>query len=135
MYTVKYIGCFFAPEEVKKCLTDLERNVLDREISAPHVTFSYEPKSVPWEFFGEEVTVKAVGYGNDGENEALQVEFIKLPAGLNELTSEIAVPHITLSVSKRGRSVNSRWLEFKPITPFAMTGIFGAMDDEGAIHV
>ena len=134
MYTVKYLGCFFDPEEIKKHLTKLERNVLDRVIPFPHVTVSYSPTSVPWDLFGKEVTVKVVGYGNDGENEALQVAFLSVPAELSALAAEVSVPHITLSVSKGGKSVNSRDLEFKPIAPYVLTGIFGAMDEDGEIH-
>ena len=134
MEKVEYIGCFFDPQEMKKHVNGIERTALYRTISSPHVTFVYNPSSIPKEMLGQEVTVQAEGYGNDGENEALQVSFLKLPAGLEALAAGIPVPHITLSVSRQGKPVNSRYLTFKPIAPFALTGIFGAMDEDGVLH-
>lgn len=133
MNTVKYIGCFFDPEELRKHLINLERKALSEAVSSPHVTFVYSPVYVPWNLLGEEITVKAVGYGNNGENEALKIEFLELPAGLKALAAEIAVPHITLSVSENGEAVNSRDLEFNPTEPFVLTGVFGAMGRDGKI--
>ena len=134
MLTVQYIGCFFDPETFQKQLNQLAREPLDRKIPTPHITFVYEPESIPWEQFGKEVTVNVVGYGNNGENEALKVAFVQLPDELKTLASEIAVPHITLSVAKTGSSVNSKFLDFAPITPFPLKGIFGAMDTEGTVR-
>lgn len=134
MDTVKYCGCFLDPQAVKKGLDGVLRNVLYRQIPDLHITFAYRPDSVPWDEMGKEVRVNVVGYGNDGENEALLVEFAEVPAGLQELAARIAVPHITLSVSREGRSVNSRWLEFTPIAPYTLTGIFGVMDEDGQVR-
>ena len=134
MKAIKYIGCFFEPAQLQEKLTGYERTPLFRTISAPHITFAYRPEAVDTALFGIPVTVEAVGYGNDGENEALQVVFRELPGELKNLADHIAVPHITLSVSEQGQSVNSRYLPFLPIAPFTLTGVFGAMDEAGNIY-
>lgn len=132
---VKYIGCFFDPAELEEKLQALERKPLFRAIPAPHITFVYRPEAIPAELFGLPVKVEAVGYGNDGENEALQVAFAELPEALRPLGDSIPVPHITLSVAENGESVNSGFLTFKPIVPFMLTATFGAMHDSGKIQV
>lgn len=134
MKNIKYIGCFFDYETVYQKARETEENRLYRCIKHPHVTFEYRPQYVPYELFGSEITVKVVGYGCDGENEAFLVEFEGLSGEICELAASIKIPHITLSVSKHGQSVNSYKLEFEPITPFTLTGIFGGMDEEGEVH-
>lgn len=134
MEEIRYIGCFFTPEDVEAAMLTQPRQRLYRTIAHPHVTFAYRPESVPAELFGLSVTVKAVGCGNDGENEALLVEFAELPPALKPLADEIPVPHITLSVSEDGQPVNSRYLDFRPIAPFFLTGVFGGMDEADGLH-
>lgn len=132
--TIKYTGCFFAPELLKRSLENCTRQKLAKEIANPHVTFVYRPEEVPAMLFGQRVTVRAIGYGCDGENEALQVEFADLPDCLKPYTGDIAIPHITLSIAGSAKAVNSRYLDFKPIVPFPLTGIFGGMDEAGTVH-
>lgn len=132
--TIKYTGCFLGPELLQKCLKGYSRQTLSRKIANPHVTFAYHPETVPSELFGQTVTVRAIGYGCDGENEALLVEFDDLPEPLRLYAEAIAVPHITLSISESGKAVNSRMLNFNPITPFVLDGVFGGMDEAGTVH-
>lgn len=132
--TMRYTGCFFDPKLLKKHLKNYDRYPLSRTITDPHVTFAYRPKKVPSELFGQTVTVRAIGYGSDGENEALLVEFENLPDPLQSYTEAIPVPHITLSISESGKAVNSCMLKFKPITPFVLAGVFGGMDMAGTVH-
>ena len=134
MEEMHYIGCFFAPEDVEAAMLTQPRQRLSRTILHPHVTFVYRPDTVPEALFGLPVTVKAVGYGNDGENEGLLVEFSDLPEDLAPLAARIPVPHITLSVSETGKPVNSRYLSFRSIDPFFLTGVFGGMDEAGAVR-
>ena len=131
---IKYTGCFFELQLLQAHLERYDRNPLVCPISHPHVTFVYRPEEVPAMLFGQRVTVRAIGYGCDGENEALQVEFADLPDCLKPYTGDIAVPHITLSIAESAKAVNSRYLEFKPIVPFPLTGIFGGMDEAGTVH-
>lgn len=132
--TIKYTGCFFAPESLKNSLENYTRQKLIKEIANPHVTFAYRPEEVPAMLFGQRVTIRAIGYGCDGENEALQVEFVNLPDGLKPYIGDTAIPHITLSLSETAKAVNSRCLDFKPIKPFLLVGVFGGMDEAGTVH-
>lgn len=128
MVKIKYIGCFFDPRELEERLAAFHRQPLEEPIDQPHVTFVYRPKEVPLEAFGERIPVEIVGYGCDGENEALAVRFPWLPESLKTLAEAIPVPHITLSVSRRGKPVNSSRLRFSPVTPFVIEGVFGGLD-------
>lgn len=132
--TIKYIGGFLDPQLLEKQLENCDRYPLGRTITTPHVTFAYRPENVPYELFGLTVTVRAIGYGCDGENEVLLVEFENLPEPLQAYAEAISVPHITLSISEFGKAVNSYRLNFEPITPFVLEGIFGGMDEDGTVY-
>ena len=132
-----YTGCFFNYDLLQEDLKHIDRTPLTRSICNPHITFSYdcsEIPGVPVEFFGDEIMVKAIAYGCDGENEALKVKFLTMPKGLKLYANKISVPHITISVSATGEPVNSAKLKFKRIKPFFLIGVFGGMDDCGKIH-
>lgn len=124
---IEYIGCFFDPEALQRIPITERQGPLYRAIASPHVTFDYFPKEVPVSSFGKPVTVKVVGYGCDGINEALKVELVDLPQELHGLGSKIPVPHITLSVAENGKPVDSRFLSFRPTEPHLLKGIFGGM--------
>lgn len=132
MDNVKYFGCFFNADDLKK--QNYEAKPLFRIIEVPHITLKYRPNEVPQDLIGLSVTVRVVGYGNNGENEALGVEFLEIPNGLSVIANEIAVPHITLSVAEGGQSVNSKYLSFEPIEPFEITGIIGVMDEDKKVY-
>lgn len=51
-----------------------------------------------------------------------------LSESLKALGEAIPMPHITLSVSRTGKPVNSRNLHFAPMTPFTIERIFGGLD-------
>ena len=128
MEKIKYIGCFFDLRELEARLASFPRQPLEKPIDQPHVTFVYRPREVPWEAFGQRIPVEIVGYGRDEENEALAVRFPALPESLQILADAIPVPHITLSVSRNGKPVNSSRLRFSPVTPFVIEGVFGGLD-------
>ncbi len=129
----RYIGCFLDSEELAGMVALLGKERLARVIANPHVTFRYQPDTVDSGLFGEKVLVTAVGYGCDGENEGLKVELQMENPRLAKLAEAIAVPHITLSVSKDGESVNTRYLDFTPIAPFTLTGVFGGYTLSGKV--
>ena len=124
----RYIGCFVDPGELARKVEPLGKPRLSRVIAAPHVTFRYQPKTVDRSLFGQKVLVTVVGYGCDGENEGLKVQMRIDDPRLAELAEGVAVPHITLSVSRRGKPVNSSRLRFSPVTPFVIEGVFGGLD-------
>lgn len=132
-HNYSYIGCFF--EDLHGILEErnLSTGALDKVIQTPHVTFIYRPEVVEEELFGEEVKITVIGYGNNGENEGLRVELATSNPRLQEMIAEIAVPHITLSVSRRGEAVNTKDLEFAPVEPFELVGIFGAYRKDGEV--
>ena len=72
-----------------------------------------------------------VGYGNDGLNEGLLVDWKDGDAELRELFDQIKVPHITLSRGEYSESLNTRYLEFKPVEPFVIEGVFGGVVNTG----
>ncbi len=133
MNKIKYIGCFFEKELIEKS-TELQKHErLFRIIENPHITFHYRPAIIPYELFGETVSVNVIGYGRNSENEAFEIEFTNLPESLTALAKRIKKPHITISVSKKGEAVNSGDLEFLPIPPFSIQGVFGGMTEDGIV--
>ena len=133
MEKMKYLGCFFDPQQLQEALKAYPRQILHREIEHPHITVVYHPNEIPWELFGSKVRVRCVGYGCDSGNEALLVEFAEFPAELETAFRQVTVPHITLSVAQGGRSVNSGRLAFLPMLPFELDGIFGGKDEAGSL--
>lgn len=134
MNKIEYVGCFFDPQTILRVPIGNRQGPLYRTIATPHVTFIFAPREVPCSLFGRRVIVKAVGYGCDGQNEALQVEFLDLSPALQDLAAQISIPHITLSVAKGAKPFNSRHLDFRPIEPFLLEGTFGGMDLDGSLH-
>lgn len=128
-----YIGCFFDFDELQAAVAPIAPRRLERPISAPHVTFVYHPERVDTRLFGREVTVRVTGYGNDGRNEGLQVEVLTQDPILREMALHIPTPHITLSVSRRGRPVDTAGLAFSPVEPFSLTGRFGGYLPDGSV--
>lgn len=123
--TYEYVGCFVDQEELLEKLKDVGTGHLDRVIKYTHVTFEYKPETVDETLFGEELGIKIVGYGKNGENEGVRVELTTENPRLREMISEIEIPHITLSVSEKGKPVNTKYLSYSPIYPIKITGIYG----------
>jgi len=128
-----YIGCFFDVDELQTAVAPIAPQRLERPIPAPHVTFAYRPERVDTRIFGRAVTVRVTGYGNDGRNEGLRVEVLTQNPILQELALRIQVPHITLSVSRTGRPVDTAGLSFSPVEPFLLTGRFGGYLPDGTV--
>ena len=134
MREIVYIGCFFSREEVMEKAARCRKDRLYRSIENPHVTFAYRPDTIPYEAFGTPVAVTVVSYGCDGENESFGVMIGELPEVLQPLAQAIEVPHITISVSKTGKPVNSRYVTCEPIEPFVLRGVFGGMGADRKVY-
>lgn len=94
---------------------DLEP-LLENDIQYKHVTTEFKPAKTHENLYGERAWFKIIGYACDGDNEAYKVELFHCDNDeLKELYKKIDIPHITISVSKTGKPVNSRYLEFKEI--------------------
>ncbi len=123
---IAYTGVFFEKESFYALVSEkLSGSRLHQDVLHPHVTFQYMPQIVPEELFEEKAEFKVVGYGNDGQNEGLLVEWLTGAPQLKQLYDEIKIPHITVSYAEYGSPVNTRYLDFKPITSFDISGVFG----------
>lgn len=121
----RYVACFVDPKALHEKLTAFPRTPLSHPILTPHVTVSYRPDFVDQSLFGTAVRVRVVGYGSDEENEGLRVELSTRDKRLEKLLRAIELPHITLSISKTGKSVNTRSLNFTAVAPFELLGKYG----------
>ena len=128
-----YTGCFVSPEELFEKVEHLRWDPLEREIRTPHVTFVYQPKQVDDTLFGQPVDITIDGYGNDGYNEGVAVTLTAENPAIMELYEEIDVPHITLAVSQEGKPVDTWDLDFEPVEPLHIRGIFGAYTAKGNV--
>lgn len=123
---VEYTGVFFERETLSDLISqNIGEGRLHQVVLHPHVTFQYMPQTIREELFGELVEFRVVGYGNDGLNEGLLVEWLSGSALVKKLFKDVPIPHITISYAEHGSAVNTRYLDFKPITPFVISGIFG----------
>lgn len=127
-----YVGYFIEPEQFEELLGRLDEQGLGdghlhRMISCPHVTMEYMPRDAHGELFGKTRTMTVVGYGNDGRNEGVMVELGTTGDDeLARLGESVPMPHVTLSVSRDGRPVDTGGLEFSPLDePFELEGRFG----------
>lgn len=128
-----YIGCFIPFVELFEKIRILKGKRLFRIIQNPHITFVYEPEQVDESLFGQNIKVKIIAYGNDGHNEGVKVELSSDSPEIKKMAAQIEVPHITLSVSENGKSINTKYIEFKPIEPISILGKFGGYTENGIV--
>ena len=128
----RYRGCFIPTAQLEEAIRHVGER-LAKPVLHPHVTFAYLPETVDTALFGERLTLRAVGYGNDGQNEGLLVQPVSIPARLKPMFDSIEVPHVTLSVGEHGEAVNTRYLQFHPIEPFEIEGVFGGFIDSKTV--
>ena len=140
-----YTGLFIDPDEIYSKFPP----TLSHKIRDPHVTISYRPgaEKVFLYALGSSANIRAVGYGNDGQNEGLLVEVMAddpaIQKTLNDRmepepdnTGEIKpVPiHITLSIAEGAEAVNTRNLDFKKLdTPIDLTGNYKLFRKDGIL--
>ncbi len=138
-----YTGLFIDPDEIYSIFPP----TLSHKIRDPHVTISYRPgaEKVFLDALGSNANIRAVGYGNDGQNEGLLVEVMAddptIQKSLNERmepdnTGEIKpVPiHVTLSIAEGAEAVNTRNLDFKKLdTPIDLTGNYKLFRKDGIL--
>ena len=128
-----YIGCFFDVDELQTAVAPIAPQRLERPIPAPHVTFAYRPERGDTRLVGRAVTGRVTGYGTAGRNQGRRVEVLTRDPILRELALRIPAPHITLSVSRTGRPVDTAGLSFSPVEPFLLTGRFGGYLPDGTV--
>ena len=130
-----YIGCFLQREELFARVDAISREHLFRMLPAPHATFVFCPDQVDESLFGEKIRVRATGYGNNGANEGLEVKLYSTNRTIAEMIDRIEIPHITLSVGKGAKPYDTRFLEFHPIEPFELEGVFGGYIEGGTVII
>lgn len=128
-----YLGCFINSEELDAAICGIRRKRLKREIQHPHITLSYRPERVNRLMFGKLIHITIIGYGNDGMNEGLLVRLYSDDSDVQTMIEQVCVPHITLSVSSDGKSLNTRYLSFESIVPVQLTGRFGGFTKYGRV--
>lgn len=128
--TYKYIGCFVDRGQLMEIVNKICSQRLDRIIKHPHVTFIFRPETVDESLFGKQLEVTVTGYGNDGKNEGVKVELRCADPKISQMIGQIKVPHITISVDKSSRSVDTAGLDFKEVESAVLKATFG-----GYIHM
>lgn len=126
MNKYRYIGFFVSQQEVLRCalLINGEKR-LSRVIEHPHITLAYMPVDANESLFGQIAEITLVGYANDGMNEGFLVEVSSACSELDSMLKAVSVPHITVSVSEDSKAVETADLNFEPIKPIKINGVFG----------
>lgn len=105
-------------------------STLDRNIEEKHITTEYKPEKPHKHLYGLTAQFEIIGYGNNGQNEGYKVALRKIfadseqEAELREIFNQIPLLHITLSVAKGAKPVNTRYLDFSPVEGKTIIGIF-----------
>jgi len=109
---------------------------LYKNIEFKHITTEFKPVKSHEHLYGTEATFIITGYGNDGANEGYKVQLVSCDSNeLVELYRNILLPHITLSVSKEGKPINTNKLHFKEVKPFLVKTKFGAFTEGNQIDI
>lgn len=134
---LSYEGIFF-DEEAIKLIRFLEGNHLLKPIDNVHCTFKYHPNEdeIFDEIVGKEFEIDLIGYGCDGQNSGFE---IKLPNELDSFfinyeknSNDKKIPHITVSLAKGAKAVNTAYLDFIPLSKeVVLKGKFGYLIKEG----
>ena len=130
---ILYEGIFFEDKDTIDLIHSHERIQLPRLYSPLHVTFKFSPTDE--ELFdhlvGSEFQVLVVGYGCDRKNSGFEVQ---LPLDIEEYFINChednpgvkKVPHITASLVRGASPVDTKDLQFEPVSePFIIRGKFG----------
>ncbi len=140
---LSYEGIFLG-EETCKLIHSLEENSLERDINELHCTFKYHPSEneIFDDIVGKDFEVYLIGYGNDGNNSGFEV---KLPNYLKKYyinfyyknPEVLSMPHITTSLAKGAKAVNTKNLKFEPLEePIKVVGKFGYwIKDKGKEYI
>ena len=127
-HNILYTACFLDYDELWAKIGHITNGRYERVIRDPHITFCFKPDEVDLSLVGTKVKVLITGYGYNGMNEGLGARLITDNEKLNALYKKIEVPHITLTVDKRGRAVNTRYVDFEPIPVIEISAVFGIVD-------
>lgn len=105
----------------------------DRVIKRPHITIQFRPENQDYSLVGTKAEVIVTGYGYDDENEGLSVKIETDNEELKALCQSVEVPHITLTVTVDGHSVNTRYVDFYPVPIVRLTAVYGVVTEDGEL--
>lgn len=109
---------------------------LGKDIACPHVTLSYMPDDAMEGLFGARARLVVTAYGSDGRNEGVKVAIVDdgAPAELRDAGAAVPVPHITLSIAKGARAVDTAKLEFRDLPrPLEIGATYGGYAPGGKV--
>lgn len=129
---LKYEGLFFE-DDMFNLIKNLEENKLDVINDILHCTFKYHPNSneIFNDIVGKSFDIYLIGYGSNSQNSGFEIllpeELKKYYINYDEKNPTILkTPHITASIAKGAKAVNTKDLDFKPLKkPIKLTGKFG----------
>ena len=128
---IKYVGLFFDKKETN-LIKSLEENDLGNQNDLLHCTFKYRPDDNGFfdDIIGKIFEIYLIGYGNDGNNSGFEIslpdELLKYYINYNEDNSSLLKPHITVSLSKDAKAVDTKNLKFIPLEKkVKVMGTFG----------
>ena len=114
-------------------LTENLSGSLENVIENQHITFipPGSNKKLSEQLLGGYYDFKIIGYANDGQNEGVLIE---LPEELKQFYHNENPPHITVSLAKGAKAVNTGKLNFElfPV-PFNVKVQFGEFTNQGII--
>lgn len=131
---VEYVGLFIEGSDATK-LKQHEKSVLEKLPKNYHVTLEFRPKTEDKYnvIINKIYDIKVIGYGCDGENSGYLVELPEeLKRYYNNLdqNNNLKPPHITMSMSRQGKAVNTANLDFEKIQPFKVRGVVKQVERE-----
>ena len=155
-----YTGLFFDPDELyDKFPPSLVSKPGATRIRDPHVTVTYLGKGDPsnadpnvkaskvfLDSLGSNVTFRIIGYGNNGQNEGLEVEIIHADDSEIQETLQKRVEldengekkpvimHITTALAEGAKAYDTKDLDFKPLeTPVMISGVYKFFRNDGEL--
>ena len=130
MSRLLYSGIFF-DNESKNVILSLDKNKLDIIPKWYHVTFGYleENNKILNDIVGNDITIKIIGFKNNGKNSGLLVEIpdeYKKYYNHYDENNNLIIPHITLSISKDSNNRYTKDLKYELFNkPIIISGKFG----------
>jgi len=136
---IEYQGIFFDKDnsrlldgKLKEIQNEKNFLPLERDIKDKHITFWYMPKAnFPGTLLDKEFEILVTGFGQNKDNCGFRVE---VPAALVAEYRGAEVPHITMQISKNGKTVNTADLNFENIAAFPVKGKLAYVIDNKVLY-
>ncbi|MBQ8791487.1 MAG: hypothetical protein IJZ51_09265 [Ruminiclostridium sp.] len=130
---IYYSGLFLDFDYMWEKIRHITDGRYDRVIKRPHITIQFRPENQDYSLVGTKAEVIVTGYGYDDENEGLFVKIETDNEELKALCQSVEVPHITLTVTVDGHSVNTRYVDFYPVPIVRLTATYGVVTEDGEL--